>query len=106
MVFLSGPWIELDQEQEAHSTDMASLRVSVEWSLKEEKPLFPRLDFKRKLKIEEGLVAQRYRAAVFLWNICYSLYGGQTTTFFKCTLSRVERYQSVPSTTTVRKTVE
>lgn len=85
--------------------DMTSVCVAVEWGFKEVKQVYTGQDFKRKLKIKVGLVAQPYRAAMFLWNNRCCLYGGQTSTFFKCTHQRVERYLSVLYRTTVRKTV-
>jgi len=96
VAFLSWPGVELDEEEEAYNVDMAGVRVAVEWGYKEVKQVLTSLDFKRKLKIQEGLVVLVYRTAVFFCNIRCCLYGRKTGTFFKCAPPSVGRYHSLP----------
>jgi len=104
--YLIRPWMqvafptrlegEADDEEEAQNTDMARVRVSVEWGYKEVKQTFTSLDFKRKLKVREGPVALVYRCAALLWNVRTCLYGNQTATFFRCDPPDLERYLNLP----------
>lgn len=104
--YLLGPWmqvafpsssgVELQEEKEACKTDMAAVRVAVEWGYKEVKQVFPTLDFKRKLKINEDPDAMLYKVTVLSWNVRCCIYGGQTSTFFDCQPPSAERYLSLP----------
>ena len=89
--YLIRPWLqvafpaplggEADADEDTQNTDMAGLRVSVEWGYKEVKQVFTRLDVMRKLKIRAGPVPLEYRCAALLWNLLTSLYGSQTASF-------------------------
>lgn len=72
--------MDLAEEEQALTDSMAALRVVVEWGYKQIRQFFSSLDSKRKLKVQEGPVAQAYQAALLLWNIHCCMYGGQTAT--------------------------
>jgi len=103
--YLIRPWMqvafpaplggEADAEEDTQNTDMAGLRVSVEWGYKEVKQVFTSLDFKRKLKIREGPVALVYRCTALLWNMRTCLYGSQTASFCRCDPPDLQNYLSL-----------
>ena len=74
--FLLRPWMQVafpepvdgeqDADKEEQNTNMAAVRVSVEWGYKEVKLVFKSLEYKRKLMVREGPVGLMYRCAVFL----------------------------------------
>jgi len=86
----------LGDEEEGFNVDMASVRVAVEWGYKVVKQVFPALDYKRKMKINECLVGFLYKVAVLLWNVRCCTYAGQTSEFFHCPAPNAERYLSLP----------
>jgi len=100
--YLLRPWMQVafpepvdgeqDADEEEQNTNMAAVRVSVEWGYKEVKQVFTSLDYKRKLKVREGPVGLMYRCAVFLWNVRVCFYGSQTASFFSCEPPTVEAY--------------
>jgi len=104
--YLLRPWVQvpvpsvagvaLGDEEEGFNVDMASVRVAVEWGYKEVKQVFPALDYKRKMKINECPVGLLNKVAVLLWNVRCCTYAGQTSEFFDCPAPSAERYLSLP----------
>ena len=104
--YLIRPWMqvafptrlegEVDAEEEAQNTDMARVRLSVEWRYKEVKQIFTSLDFRRKLKVREGPVALVYRCAALPWSVRTRLYGNHIATSFRCDPPDLERYLNLP----------
>jgi len=71
---------------------MNALHIVVEWRYEELKKVFASLDYKSKLKLREGPCGLMYQGAVLLWNVRCSLYGSQTSQYFKCDPPSLEQY--------------
>jgi len=67
-------------------------RSAVEWGFQDVKQTCSALEFARKLKVRESPVGLLYRVAALVWNLRCSVYGGATSTFFKCDHPTWEEY--------------
>jgi hypothetical protein len=71
-----------NKEEEEENAAASTIRIPVEWSFGKIVILFPLVDFKKKLKINEREIGLYIIVATILTNIHTCLYGSQTSSYF------------------------
>lgn len=80
--------------QIAFNKSMEAIRVIIAWIFKEIKPYSSVLDYKRKLRICESLIAALYITGISLSNIRNYIYPNQISQYFTVRPPRLEQYLS------------
>ena len=83
---------ELSAAQRAFHKAMSSVRISVEWILKEVKRQFTVMDFKRKVKHVESPIGLMFLRCMFLSNFRNCIYPNQISQYFNCSSPTLESY--------------
>lgn len=84
------PWLQavftgtMTPEQEDANETMKVPRAAVEWGYKDVKQTCSFLDYPRRMKLREGPVGLMFCTAALVWNMRCCIYGGATSSFFKC----------------------
>lgn len=76
----------------AFNEGMSCGRVTVECVFKEIKAYFTTVDFERKMKLQESPVGCLHLSAMTLYNLRAFLYPLQTSIYFQCPPSSIEKY--------------
>ena len=83
---------QITDAQAAFNSNMADVRISVEWNFGKILSIFPFVDFKKNLKLHLQPVSKYYLVAALFSNCHTCFYGSQVTRHFNSTRPTIEEY--------------